>query len=267
MPELPEVETVKLQLADSILNEDIKSVRLSKLNLRKPLNCSSSKLKNRKFVGVSRWGKKLLIHFDDDSLLDVSLGMTGMMRVEEGKFSKQKHDHLIFELKTGKKLIYNDPRRFGWVSYVKDKMDLDGWDPILSPAKDYKLKVLEPGLKSKKTIYSFLMDQKYIVGLGNIYVQEVLFKARIHPFKRACDCSEKDFENIRKACRQILKQALSHGGSTILSYQNAKGEKGGFQNKLKVYGKKRGEPCRVCKAPLKHVMEARSVSFCSNCQT
>lgn len=267
MPELPEVEAVRIQISESIVRQTVISVTKSSMNLRKPLGCNLKTLSDLKVSKVSRWGKRLLIHFDNKAALDVSLGMTGMLRVGEKNFTKEKHDHVVLGLKSGKNLIYNDPRRFGWVTYLNKEEDFAflGWDPIVSNKNEYKT-VVALGLKSKKSIYSFLMDQKYIVGLGNIYVQEILFRSKISPFRLSCDCSIEDFERIRKSTLVILKKALSHGGSTILSYKNAEGETGSFQNQLKVYGKKKGEPCKACGEPLCHVMEARSISFCSFCQ-
>lgn len=266
MPELPEVETVKRQVEALISGEEIVAAQKSGLNLRKDLGCSLLRLKGQKISGVSRWGKRLLVHLGENaSYLDVSLGMTGMLRVAPKGSKAIKHDHVTLRFKNGDKLIYNDPRRFGWVSYSEVGFNYIGWDPILSSKKDFQ-KITLYANKSQKSIYSFLMDQKYIVGLGNIYVQEILFKSKISPFRLTSDCSADDLEALRKNTKIILNKALGYGGSTILSYKNAEGKSGAFQNKLKVYGKKKAEPCAVCKNPLTHVMEARSVSYCSQCQ-
>jgi len=266
MPELPEVETVKKQIEALVTGEEIVAVHKSGLNLRKELCSSKTHLKGQKISGLSRWGKRLFIHLGDSSNhLDVSLGMTGMLRVDVKGSRALNHDHIGLRLKNGSKLVYNDPRRFGWVSYSDLEFKKIGWDPILSPKKDFK-KTIEDASKSKKNIYSFLMDQKYVVGLGNIYVQEVLFRSKLSPFRITSSCSAEEMEYLRKNTKSILNKALNHGGSTILSYKNAEGESGAFQTKLKVYGKKKSEPCIICKSPITHVMAARSISYCSSCQ-
>jgi len=266
MPELPEVETVKNQIEKLISGEEIVALQKSKLCLRKELGCTVTHLKGVKIKDVSRWGKRLFINFSGSmGLLDVSLGMTGMFRIEKKGSRVLKHDHLILKFKNGLKLVFNDPRRFGWITYSDEPFDLEGWDPLLSSNTEFK-KVMESAARSNKNIYSFLMDQKYIVGLGNIYVQEILFNSRVSPFKTAKDCSSDEMLLIRKSTKKIIKSALNHGGSTILSYKNSEGEAGAFQNKLRVYGKKRSEPCLLCKTPLTHIQAARSITYCKNCQ-
>jgi len=269
MPELPEVETVIRQIESKISGKTIVGVQKSGLNLRKDIGCGQGSLRGQKIQSLSRWGKRILIHLDrKNNHLDVSLGMTGMLRVEPKGARGLKHDHLSLRLNSGDRLIYNDPRRFGWVTFSRDEFKHKGWDPLLSSKKDFKEIVLKASA-SKKTIYSFLMDQQYIVGLGNIYVQEILYKAGVSPFRISQDCTPctpLELEAVRKNTKIILNRSLNFGGSTILSYVNAEGGKGAFQNELNVYGKKKSEPCLVCKTPISHVMEARSISYCSCCQ-
>ncbi len=266
MPELPEVETVRLQLEEQILDKKIESVSKSRLNLRKPFSCSSSKVKNKKIKSLKRWGKRLFIELNTGEYFDVSLGMTGSFRFEDTKsYKKQKHDHVTWTFSNQKKLIYNDARRFGWVEFNTEPVDLSGWDPLLSSKKDFQWVVDKAKTKDVDS-YTFLMDQKYIVGLGNIYVQEILFRSGVSPFRKIHQCSAKDFESIRKHTGVILKNALKNGGSTILNYKNAAGESGAFQTKLRVYGKKKGEPCLVCKEPISHIQKGRAICYCSNCQ-
>jgi formamidopyrimidine-DNA glycosylase len=266
MPELPEVETVKNQIEALVSGEEIVAVHKSGFRLRKELGCTLSHLKGQKIGGLSRWGKRLLIHLvPSQDYLDVSLGMTGMLRVEKKGAKSVKHDHLIIKLTNGDKLIYNDPRRFGWVSCVDEEFNLNGWDPLLSSKKDFE-KIIEQASRSQKNIYSFLMDQKYIVGLGNIYVQEILFLSKVSPLRISSNCKLDEMRLLRENTKRVIKLALSHGGSTILSYKNAAGEAGAFQTKLKVYGKKKAEPCVNCKKPLVHIQAARSITYCNNCQ-
>jgi len=267
MPELPEVETVKRQIESHICGEEIVAVKKSGFNLRKELGHNSVSLKGLKISSLSRWGKRLFVNFESSKFfsLDVSLGMSGMLRLEKKPVKKQKHDHLIFKLSNDISLIYNDPRRFGWIRVLNKPFKKEGWDPLLSSKKDYSF-VVDKAMSSKKSSYGFLMDQKYVVGLGNIYVQEVLFMSGVSPFRPINECSSKELELIRKNSKLIVNKALKHGGSTVLSYTNSKGEKGSFQNKLHVYGKKKGEFCNICKTPLTHVKGVRSITFCSQCQ-
>jgi formamidopyrimidine-DNA glycosylase len=242
------------------------SVKASPFNLRKSLGPGAKKTKTMKVKSFSRWGKRLFINLNKESaFFDISLGMTGNLRIESGKPKKRKHDHIVVTFASEKRLVYNDPRRFGWFEYLNEEKDLIGWDPLLSSKRDFS-KIVENGQKLEKNIYSFLMDQKYVVGLGNIYVQEILFRAKVSPFRKTKNCSSKDFNEIKKGISFILNKALGHGGSTILSYQNAEGDSGSFQKKLKVYGKKKGQPCKICKSPIVHIMQARSISYCKHCQ-
>ncbi len=266
MPELPEVETVRLQLEEQILNKKIESVSKSRLSLRKPFLCSTPKVKGEKIESVRRWGKRLFVYLETGEYFDISLGMTGVFRSEDVKsYKKQKHDHVTWSFKGANKLIYNDARRFGWVEFRVEPPELLGWDPLLSTKKEFK-EIIEKSKKTEVDAYTFLMDQKYIVGLGNIYVQEILFRAGISPFRKIKKCSDKDFENIRKHTGVILKGALKSGGSTILNYKNASGGSGAFQTKLRVYGKKRKEPCFVCKEPIVHIQKSRAICYCPKCQ-
>lgn len=211
MPELPEVETIRLQLEGKILGKHIKGVSRSKKSLREAFSCSSAKVKNKEISGLSRWGKRLFIHVGPDGeCFDISLGMTGSFRVDEALAHKIKHDHVGIEFQDGSRLVFNDPRRFGWVEFKRQKPELKGWDPILSSKKDFQW-VVKKTIKTEVNAYTFLMDQKYIVGLGNIYVQEILFKAGVSPFRKIKKCSKSDLEKIRKHTEVILKKSLKSG--------------------------------------------------------
>jgi len=262
MPELPEVETVRSELAEFLIGRElVKVASPSKKNLRKPLNWPKKTLK---INDVTRWGKRLFINFNELEHLDISLGMTGSFR-KESNFKARTHDHLVFTLDDSSKLIFTDPRRFGWVEYKSGAQNLKGWDPILSPLEE-KTNLIKVMKSSKKDLYSFLMDQTNIVGLGNIYVQEALFRAGAYPFKRCHKTSYADLDLIIEKSQEILKEALKFRGTTIINYKSAKGESGGFQNRLRVYGKVNGDLCLSCKGPLKKVQKARSVTFCRVCQ-
>lgn len=264
MPELPEVETVRRELHSYI--KDLKILDVSSPSgktLRKPVNWAN---KPFKVINVSRWGKRLFIDLENEKHLDVSLGMTGFFRFEDSKVEDFKtHDHLCFELSNKKMLIYNDTRRFGWVEFKSSLPVTKGWDPVLS-SKDEKNELVKVIKKSQKDLFSFLMDQKYIVGLGNIYVQEALFRAGLNPFKKSYKTSKEKLYLLLDEIESVILEALKYRGTTIINYRSASGSKGGFQNRLKVYGKSKKDECVVCANQLVRIKKARSVTYCSSCQ-
>lgn len=265
MPELPEVESVRENLEARLLGQRLVSAASSTFKLRKDFSAPRLFAEKPKLRALKRHGKRLFLIFPD-FYFDVSLGMSGSFRIEKRR-KPQKHDHILLSF-TDLNLIYNDPRRFGWVTYLKGEgpVALKGWDPLLSSEKEFKLVVKKAAI-SKKTIYAFLMDQDKVVGLGNIYVQEILFLAGFSPFRKTSSLEEADWLKLKRSIRKILNKALKYGGSTILSYKNAKGEQGGFQKKLKVYGKKASEPCSKCKTPIKFVRGLRAICYCPKCQS
>jgi formamidopyrimidine-DNA glycosylase len=264
MPELPEVETVRKELNTFVKGLKIMNVSSpSGKTLRKPVNWGKTSFK---ILSVSRWGKRLFIDLEKDTHLDVSLGMTGFFRFKDSKSKSFKtHDHLCLELSNKKKLIYNDTRRFGWIEFKSSLPLIKGWDPVLSSDEE-KRELVEVIKKSRKDLFSFLMDQKYIVGLGNIYVQEALFRAGLNPFKKSYKTSKKKLYLLLDEVQSVVFEALKFKGTTIINYRSASGEEGGFQSRLKVYGKSSKNQCVVCAHPLIKIKKARSVTYCSQCQ-
>lgn len=261
MPELPEVETVKKDLLP-LIGKRILKVQKSKKLLRKPL--TSALLKNKTITDISRWGKKLIINLDQ-GYLDISLGMTGSFKVEKAPLKKETHDHVFLFLDSGQVLIFNDSRRFGWVTYSPEIPQFKGYDPILSPVKTFKVLVEQASLSSKN-IYNFLMDQNKVAGLGNIYVQEILFDLKVSPLKNTNKLNTQNWKDFKKISQKVLKNALDHGGSTIINYKSLNGKSGNFQTKLKVYGRV-DQPCKICKTKIKKIkIASRSICYCPQCQ-
>lgn len=260
MPELPEVETVRLQLKSKLIGKCIYKVKISDKNLRKPLLF----LNEKKIIDLKRWGKRLFIILDGEEYLDISLGMTGKFKVQSQK-TLALHDHVLFFLSGGVYLVYNDVRRFGWIELKKGKPDFKGWDPILDCHENLK-SVVFAFKKSKKNLFNFLMSQDYIAGLGNIYVQEALFRAKLSPFRLCEKTSEKLFKKLITEIKKVLNEALFHKGSTIINYRSFNDEEGGFQNKLKVYGKDEKFNCETCFSPLVKVKLSRTITYCQHCQ-
>ncbi len=270
MPELPEVESIRALLEGALSGEEIESLKKSKESLRKPLSKSVSYFKGKKLHSFKRWGKKLYIVLEgekkDLSSLEVSLGMSGAFRFHgPNEVKKEKHDHLVFKLKGGNQLIYNDPRRFGWVKFFKETPQQQSWDPLLGSGKQREL-AIKALRKTERSLYAFLMDQTYITGLGNIYVQEALFRSGLDPNLAGKRVSLKRADDLLLECTLILKESVKLGGCTLKDHKLIDGSSGGFQHKLMVYGKKKGEPCLKCGAKLVHQKQPRTLTWCRKCQ-
>ncbi len=270
MPELPEVETVCKGL-NQIIGRGlaIDEVRLHRKDLRKPFpKLLNSKLKGLRLEAVRRRAKYLLLDCGPYVLIN-HLGMTGSWRLEKGSESEL-HDH--FEIRTSKgRLIYNDPRRFGLLlienkgeEYLNPFLSHLGVEPLEGDFSAQKLFQQSRGKVSAVKV--FIMDQKIVVGVGNIYAAEALFRSGLRPQKQAGKLSKKDCENLVGSIQEVLREALSSGGSTIRSYRSASGEAGAFQNQLFVYGRA-GESCRVCGSKVRTEIQAqRSSYWCPKCQ-
>ena len=276
MPELPEVETVRKGL-EQILEKHptIAHVKLTRKDIRFPIPKDFAMvLEGQPITGVRRRAKYLLIDTPKVSLLS-HLGMTGSWRIEEPSTLKQSigpHDHCFIELSDKRTLVFRDPRRFGLLDLVRPGEE----------ATHVRLKELGPEpldidhftaeslyvhtRKRKVAIKVFIMDQKVVVGVGNIYASEALFRAGLRPQKLAGKISRHESERLVRAIREILDQAISAGGSSIRDYKNADGESGSFQSSHQVY-ERAGEPCRTCAKPIRSkVVGGRSTYWCPSCQ-
>ena len=281
MPELPEVETVSKALNISIANYTIKKVKVYKPNLRvlvsKNINTIS---KESTIFSVKRRAKYGKIYLDNNYVIVFHLGMSGRILIDRpGSYVRQKHDHIVFHLKSStaeKKtiiLIFNDPRRFGFLNIYKNnslefKNIFKGLGP--EPLKaNFNTKALQKILFKKSTsIKSVLLNQKLIAGLGNIYVCESLFSSNISPNKKASDLTEKEIKTLLFKIKLVLKKAIKAGGSTIQDHKNINGEIGYFQNSFLVYDRE-GKICKnkFCNEKIKRIVQnGRSTFHCSNCQ-
>ena len=268
MPELPEVETVKNVLKKNLINLKIVGVDVYYNDIIKTdvLNFKKN-LINQKFVDIKRFGKWLV--FETDNYFLVShLRMEGKYYYCKNR-PIEKHEHIRFILANGMNLIYKDVRKFGVIYLVeKDKLFIDtplsklGLEPF---SKDLNVNYLKEKLKNKRIpVKTALLDQEIITGLGNIYVDEVLFKSKISPFKKANTLNNKELENIISSSREILTKAIKYGGTTIRSYTSSLGVTGSYQNYLLVHTKK---TCSVCNLPIKvSKIGGRSTYYCEKCQ-
>ncbi len=287
MPELPEVEVVKRSLENKIKNLIIKSVKINDSKLRYKIDKKKLVLlSGLRFKRIKRRSKFLLFFFNKSFVMLVHLGMTGkLFYINENKkkfktsfyynLSKDNdniYDRVIFNLSNKKKLIYNDVRKFGFIKILKQDYNDNFHLAKLGPeplSKQYNLRYFKKKIKNKKcSIKSLLMNQKFVSGLGNIYVNEILFLSGIKPMKKINSLTVIEIKKIIKFSKIILRKAIKQGGSTIKDFSNDTGKKGIFQQSFKVYGKK-GERCSNidCSQRIYRVIiSQRSAFYCPRCQ-
>ena len=286
MPELPEVEIIKQSLNKKIKGSSVKKVIVRNRNLRFkiPLNFEYV-LTKKKIDSIGRFSKYLLIFFQDKSICAIHLGMSGTIHLvdknEKNKitntsfyndpFLPSKHNHIEIIFKN-LKLIYNDPRRFGYFLFFKEKKLLEkklnkfGPEPFSS---SFNLNYISNYLKKKeKNIKNFLLDQKFVSGIGNIYANEILFYCKINPMKKAKNITINEFKKIIKYSNFVLKKAISRGGSSIRDFKNTSGKKGNFQNNFYVYNRENLKCLKIsCSGIIKKkFILNRSSFFCNMCQ-
>ena len=276
MPELPEIETVKLGIERTVLGSVITSTKIFRRDLRFNVNKNFEKLiLNKRVLGVARRSKYLLFLLDKKTTLVMHLGMSGKINVNikgESEYEPKKHDHITMSFNNGVFLIYNDPRRFGFVETIEGD---------LTDYKRFKYMGIEPLSKSfngqhlwfkiknsSRVLKNIFLDQKVVAGLGNIYVSEALWDSKINPTRIGKDTSLADCKKLVVSIKKVLKKAIAYGGTTLKDFRHVGGEVGYFQNKLQVYGKE-GQSCcrRQCKGIIeKVVIGGRSTFYCSTCQ-
>ena len=286
MPELPEVEVVRKSLNRKIKNKEIKKVLVKNKNLRFKVPSDFKKfLKNKKVINVNRFSKYLILCLNNKSYCLIHLGMSGTIHLLNLKEKNiitntsfynspllpNKHNHIEIFFKD-LKLIYNDPRRFGFFQILNNDDQLKKRFKHLGPEpfqSTFNLKYLRNFFKGKeKNIKSFLIDQNFVSGIGNIYANEILFLSKINPFKKAKLLSENDCKKIISNSRKILLQAIKRGGSSIKNFKNSNGNNGSFQKEFNAY-QREGEKCKNsrCKGMIKKVfISNRSTFFCDICQ-
>lgn len=280
MPELPEVETVMRGLEPVLLSAKIKAVDQRRKDLRVPFpDKMKERLEGRTVLSLKRRAKYIQIFLDDDNVLVIHLGMSGRISIihKEEKYALQKHDHLILTLNSGVRLVYNDPRRFGMVFLVAMREIEDhpafhhlGPEPL---GNEFSGPILARRLKGKKTsIKQALLDQRVVVGVGNIYACEALYQSGINPIKQAHLIKGDKSEKLVAAIRDVLRRAIKAGGSTLKDYRHTDGELGYFQHSFTVYDQQ-GEPCPDCDCEINRsggikriVQSGRSTFYCSKKQ-
>lgn len=264
MPELPEVETIVRELRTKISNEIFSEFELiwpGSFVVEDGLN-----LKKNQIRDISRKGKFILFQLDKCYLL-IHLRMTGQLIVRNSLPDNKKHLRLIFKFESGRYLLFFDLRKFGRVYHTTHPETVLQYTGIDALSKDFDLKYFRELVKGKKTfVKSFLLDQKNIAGFGNIYVDESLFRARIHPETKLLELSTKRIENLYYESRKVLIEAIDRMGTTISDYKTTGGGFGSNQNYLKVY-QRQGLPCFDCSTTIvKSKVGGRGTHHCPNCQ-
>ena len=282
MPELPEVETVKRGLEEFIINENIKKVHLSKFSLRFPWPKDFvAKVVGKKIISIKRRAKYIIIGLSDNYSIIAHLGMSGSYKVlkksEAQEYAILRHDHLIIDLDNFK-IVYNDPRRFGYIDLTNQEPETHKFLSSLGPEPlsnyfnaDDLAKTL---LNKSKPIKNLLLDQNIVSGLGNIYVCEALFRSKINP-KKSCSKlvtskgkPRKNLILLVQKINEVIKEAIEVGGSSLRDFSNISGKTGYFQFSFNVYNRENEKcPLNCCDGVIKRIIQSgRSTFFCSKCQ-
>ena len=276
MPELPEVETVARGLQRQIAGRRILSIMLGKTDFIDNPGEIEKELPGRTIGSVVRYGKFLLLQLtrkedagetDRESALLVHLGMTGMLRPQPAGEPHAKHTHVVALLDDGRELRYTDPRRFGRMAYLageslQEELRRFGADPLEAGLEEFTAKIR--GKRAR--IKALLLDQRVLRGVGNIYADESLWKARIHPQRLGARLRRKQVKKLHRALQGILERAIVMRGSSIADFLDAEGQPGEYQRRHRAYGRE-GKRCFRCKTRIKRVIVAgRSSFFCPQCQ-
>jgi formamidopyrimidine-DNA glycosylase len=280
MPELPEVETVRRGLAPAMEGKRILRVQTRRKDLRFPFPENfNQRIEGARMKHLGRRAKYLVGELSNGEALIMHLGMTGRFTVsgiKPGKFhhaagEDEKHDHVVFEMQGGARVVFNDARRFGFMD-LWPVDDLENYAPFSGMGPEpisnaFSGAYLAEAFKGKKTpVKSALLDQNVVAGLGNIYVCEALFRSGISPKKLAGAIRKDRLETLAAEVRKVIEEAIVAGGSTISDFRQLDGELGYFQHSFQVYDRE-GDACVVCAKPVKRMVQSgRSTFYCAGCQ-
>lgn len=269
MPELPEVETIARGLREPLVGRQFTGVRVGWENLvaRPTVEEFVRGLVGQRILGVKRRGKYLIFALAGGGSLIVHLRMTGRLLIKNSGDELDKHDHLIFELDDGQELRFNNVRKLGRVYLVDDEDEIVGRlgpEPLDDDFTSADFAALFSTRRGK--IKPLLLNQRFIAGVGNIYADEALFAARIHPERRADTLTAEEIENLYHSIRQVLTQGIQNRGTTFSDYLDAEGRKGRNQEYLRVF-RCTGRPCPRCGMTIERtVVGGRGTYFCPRCQ-
>ena len=271
MPELPEVETIARGVAQRVRGERVEEVWLSgrKQTLKSPPRTIAKTLEGATIDDVHRVGKHIVFELsrepksqDAHPQFIVHLGMTGSLTVVPAEKETAKHTHAVLKLSSGRELRFVDPRMFGKLAVAKERFRAPGHEPLDVGAEAFALLFK----RTKAPIKSALLNQKLLSGVGNIYADEALFRAKVRPRRRGATLTHAELRKLYASLRAVLNESIKAGGTTFSDYVDAEGEWGNYQFDLRVYGRE-GEPCVRCKTPIKRiVISGRSAHYCPRCQ-
>lgn len=271
MPELPEVETTRRGISPHIIGHTITAVTIRDLRLRWPVDPHlQNLLTGLRITQIRRRGKYLLLSLSDGQTLIWHLGMSGSLRIVGTKDAPMLHDHIDLTFANGQVLRYHDPRRFGACLLTRENPEQHiliahlGPEPLSAAFTGEYL--YQRARKRTTAVKNWLMDSKLVVGVGNIYANESLYLAAIHPLKAAHKLSRPKCEQLAVTIKQVLTAAIKQGGTTLRDFVGGDGKPGYFAQQLNVYGRG-GQPCRSCSKPLTERQVAnRTTVYCTRCQ-
>lgn len=273
MPELPEVEVLRRSLEPHLVGDRIERVEVTNPSLREPVDVARLRraARGREVIALRRRSKYLLIDLEGGWTVVVHLGMSGRLTLAPAAVPPELHEHVAFHLRSGRRLRFRDPRRFGVVFAAKTaELGADPHFAHLGPEP------LEPGFSGevlaraaagrRGPVKAFLMDAGVVVGVGNIYASETLHRAGVHPDRSVARISRQRWQRVAESAMAVLRQAISQGGTTLNDFADGEGRSGYFQVSLTVYDRE-GEPCLACGRPVRRIVQAgRSTFYCPGCQ-
>ncbi|HWQ27457.1 MAG TPA: bifunctional DNA-formamidopyrimidine glycosylase/DNA-(apurinic or apyrimidinic site) lyase [Dehalococcoidia bacterium] len=270
MPELPEVETIRRDLAPALRGARIESVRLAPgaeaMVQTPPAGAFEAALRGRRIADIERRGKYLIFRFDADGALVVHLGMTGALLLRRSGDPPDPYTRAVFALDGARELRFTDLRKFGNLWFVDDPAEVVGklGPEPLDGLTAGRLRAIFA--RRSAPVKAVLLDQEAIAGIGNIYADESLFRAGIHPLRPANSLRRAELERLAAAIPETLEEAMEHRGSSYRDYRDAEGHEGTHQFYVRVF-RRTGEPCFVCGTPIERVkLAGRGTHFCPNCQ-
>jgi formamidopyrimidine-DNA glycosylase len=272
VPELPEVETIVRELRGKLVGRRIAAIRVGEKSLRRPWNARwSSGLVGKKIQGIARRGKWILLRLDNERYLVFHLGMTGQLTVVPGVRTLAPHTHVVMDLDRQRmQLRFRDIRRFGCVTAFANQVSLCGFFQNIGLGPEPF--DLDPSYwrdclaRTGRCLKAVLLDQRVLAGVGNIYADEALFEARLHPKRLGRKVSSEEAGRLRRAIVTVLNRAIHKRGSSIRDYVDGSGREGEYQNEFRVYGRA-GGPCIRCRRPIRRIrLAGRSTYYCPSCQ-
>ncbi len=267
MPELPEVETIRRSLV-RLAGRRITGLTILRTDIVKKNDLSIEHITGSRIAEVRRRGKYLVMDLGAEQYLVVHFGMTGRLLLVAREEPIALHTHAVIDLEGGCNLRYQDPRRFGGLSFVRD---IEKFFSFLGPEPlDPSFGVREFAIRMQRgtrQIKAALLDQRVVAGIGNIYADEILFAAALHPARRVCELTEDEVVRLHGAIKQVIARAVEYRGTTFRDYRDGLNRPGQFQSRLSVYGRA-GEPCPRCGEPVQRIVLAgRSTYHCATCQS